>query len=77
MTEQEPIVLDALLWAWTNATGRLPDNNTMTESEISDYWFQYQSRLEQAVRSLTGQHPDQYLAARAHGELARDGKEGQ
>jgi cobalamin biosynthesis Mg chelatase CobN len=65
MTRSELIVLDALLWAWTNATGRLPDTNTMTATEIQDYWVEYQRRLRLAVQSITGQHPDQYLSDRA------------
>lgn len=58
-------VLDALLWAWTNLTGRLPDTNTMTETEIEKYWEDYRSIVSTAVVSLTGLDPDNYRQKRA------------
>lgn len=61
----EPLELEALLWAWTNATGRLPDSNTMTEDEIARYWKDYGAILERAIRKLTGMAPDDYCQQRA------------
>lgn len=53
----EPIVLTALMWAWTNALGRLPDGNTMTEAEIQNYRLEYEQILRTAIRSITGDDP--------------------
>jgi hypothetical protein len=62
--KSEPIELEALLWAWTNAMGRLPDDNTMTAAEISTYWDDYGALLKAAIEKLTGLAPDDYLRAR-------------
>jgi hypothetical protein len=61
-------VLDALLWAWTNANGRLPDRNTMSEEEIYKYWNDYRAILSSAILDMTGKEPDEYLSAVSNGE---------
>ena len=64
--DEEPIELDALLWAWTNLMGRLPDDNTMTEDEIKQYWLEYADVVRRAIVKLTaGVEPDAYLKERA------------
>lgn len=65
MSGIEPIELEALLWAWTNAMGRLPDRNTMTNAEIEEYQNNYCAILEQSIKKLTGLEPDAYLAQRS------------
>lgn len=53
------VVLEALLWAWTNAMGRMPDANTMSDAEIASYWDKYEILLTKAVGTLTdGATPD-------------------
>lgn len=65
LQSSEPIELEALLWAWTNINGRMPDANTMTEDEIAQYWEDYGSILERAIRKLTGGlAPDEYARKR-------------
>lgn len=61
---KESVELEALLWAWTNLMGRLPDKNTMTADEIDKYWEDYGDKVLMAVRHLTGMHPDDYLKLR-------------
>lgn len=51
------IPLEALRWAWTNATGRLPDKNTMTAEEIDRYWTDYREILSRAIKQLSGVEP--------------------
>lgn len=51
------VVTEALEWAWTNAKGRLPDRNTMSEAEIEQYWKDYEAILECALRIRTGRTP--------------------
>lgn len=63
-------VLDALLWAWTNANGRLPDSNTMSEAEIAQYWQDYLAVLRDAIFAMTGKEPDDYLSPVTNGERA-------
>jgi hypothetical protein len=63
-----PPELEALLWAWTNAMGRLPDRNTMSETEIGKYWEDYGAILKKAILKLTGMAPDDYLFRRAPGQ---------
>lgn len=73
MTERAPesVELEALLWAWTNAMGRLPDDNTMTEAEIAKYWEDYAAIVKEAILKLTGMAPDDYYRfRRAVGEEA-------
>jgi hypothetical protein len=51
------IVTEALEWAWTNMTGRLPDKNTMSEAEIEEYWREYETILRAAIQIRTGKTP--------------------
>lgn len=52
------LVQEALLWAWTNATGRLPDRGTMTEAEIKQYWVDYRAILRRAIRQFPCGEPN-------------------
>lgn len=63
--DQYEHVIEALGWAWTNATGRLPDENTMSPDEIAKYWHDYQQKLIKAFDVLEGCHPDDYLRRKA------------
>lgn len=49
--------LEALEWAWTNIQGRMPDKNTMSETEIAEYWMTYESKVRHAIVNITGKEP--------------------
>lgn len=55
--DHDAIPLEALRWAWSNATGRLPDSNTMTKEEIDIYWADYRDILRRAIKHLSGLEP--------------------
>jgi hypothetical protein len=51
------LIAEALGWAWTNLQGRMPDANTMTKTEIENYWVSYENILRAAILNVTGKEP--------------------